>query len=281
MKSSEIFWNITKYCSYGCAYCEFRNGSKQDTKNIEDYLRVINKIQTVRYRDFDSLVWKISGGEVLSIGGTVTLANAIKSKPSRLEIETSGGDSWFEFMPVLELVDRVRLTVHDWQNQSVTDYIIDMCQTNNIDLVVSVPLPPGKIKETRERIEYIKNQGVAVKEQLLYNFGRHDQGLWTGYAKSDIIEILGYEPEEQLQEPPPWVNPSSDDGSPSFTGKSCSAGIDYLRIDHAGFSTGSFCGDRPSGNVFDLEWEPPSSLHTCGMIWCKNQQDRSKLRIDK
>ena len=83
--------------------------------------------------------------------------------------------------------------------------------------------------------------------------------------------------------PAPYIplNEPPKENSPSYTGKSCYAGVDILRIDHKGFGKGSECGGRPIGNVFEDGWVAPDGPFACTMLWCRSSKDRNTIRINQ
>jgi hypothetical protein len=245
---------------------------------------VIEKLQTSRYKHAKSIKWKIGGGEPLHFTNLNILLRKIKSMPSVVRLDTSGGETWFDLMETKEYVDEYRLTHHDWQNISVVTFVDDFCKENNKKLRVLVPLAPGKIFEKRELIETLKADGVSAKEQILFNDVKVGD-FWDGYSSIDINRINGRPddweptpspPQEQVYEDP-RIPPV--DNTPSYTGKGCYAGIDYLYISHKGYANGSDCGGRDIGNVFDEKWIAPSEIFTCNMNYCRSESDRRRLRV--
>jgi hypothetical protein len=163
--------------------------------------------------------------------------------------------------------------------------MIDFCKENNKQLQVIVPLASGKIFEKRELINALKADGVSAKEQILYNDAQPGN-IWSGYSAVDINRILG-RPDDWVPPPPeperepvymdPRVPPVDD--TPSYTGLGCYTGIDYLYISHKGYTSGSDCGGRDIGNVFDENWTAPNKVFTCNMNYCRSGNDRRRLRV--
>lgn len=282
MKELEINWKLNSYCEYGCEYCPGKWSKGSLDKTLDQYLEVVEKLQTTRYPYGDKIKWIIGGGEPLNFPNLNQLLQKIKEKNSSIRLDTSGGDSWFNIMEIVNYIDRFKITHHSWQNPSVLDFIIDHCEENNKSLDVTVPLYPSKILETRETIQSLLARGVKVEEQIL----RNDTGdFWGGYSKIDKNLIRGL-PEDY--EDPPYVEPAyvplnepPKDDSPSYTGKQCYAGVDMLFIDHKGFVVSSDCGGRPSGNVFEDGWSAPNGPFACPMLWCRSINDRNNIRVNQ
>ena len=282
MKTLEINWKLNSYCEYGCDYCPGKWSKGSLDKTLDQYLDVVKKLQTTRYPYGDKIKWTLGGGEPLNFPNLNLLLQEIKQKNSYIRLDTSGGDSWFNVMEIINYIDQFKLTHHSWQNASVLDFIIDHCQEKNKKLKVIVPLSPGKILETRETINELINRNVEVEEQHLKT---EDGNWWPQYSKKDINLIRGL-PEDF--EDPPYVEPAyvplnepPKDDSPSYTGKLCYAGVDILQIDHRGFATGSDCGGRPIGNVFEDGWSAPNGPFACTMLWCRSENDRNNIRVNQ
>lgn len=282
MKELEINWKLNSYCEYDCEYCLGKWSKGELNKTLDQYLEVVEKLQATRYPYGDKIKWIIGGGEPLNFPNLNQLLKKIKEQPSNIRLDTSGGDSWFGIMEVVNYVDRFRVTHHSWQNTSVLNFIIDHCKENDKKLKVIVPLAAGKILETRQRIQELIAEQVDAEEQIL----RSEHGdFWAGYSKKDKNLIRGL-PEDW--EDPPYVEPEyvplnepPKDDSPSYTGKLCYAGVDMLSIDHKGFAVASECGGRPVGNVFEGGWEAPNGPFACPMLWCRSQNDRTRIRVNQ
>jgi organic radical activating enzyme len=281
MKTLEINWKLNSYCEYGCEYCHGKWSKGSLNKTLDQYLNVVEKLQATRYPHGDRIKWIIGGGEPLNFPNLNQLLQKIKEKNSNIRLDTSGGDSWFNVLEIVNYVDRFRLTHHSWQNTSVLDFIIDHCQENNKEIKVIVPLAPGKILESREKVKELIQRGIDATEQIL----EYSPDGWAGYSKKDNNLIRGLP--EDYEDPPapepvyiPLNEPPKDD-SPSYTGKLCYAGIDILTIDHKGFVVASDCGGRPSGNVFESEWSAPDGPFACPMLWCRSIDDRERIRVNQ
>lgn len=282
MKTLEINWKLNSYCEYKCSYCRSGWSGGELIKTLDEYLYAVEQLQTTRYPHGDRIKWILSGGEPLNFPNLNLLLQKIKSKPSQVRLDTSGGDSWFGVMEIINYVDNFRVTHHYWQNVSVLDYIIDTCKENEKKLKVIVPLLPGKILEGKDKVADLIGQGVDAETQSLKT---SNGSWWPEYTRKDINLIRGLpeDYEDPPYVPPPYVplNEPPKDNSPSYTGKLCYAGIDILQIDHKGFVVSSDCGGRPSGNVFDEGWTAPTDPFACPMLWCRSSNDRERIRVNQ
>lgn len=295
----QITWQISGGCSYDCWYCPPRYRNNPNYKTVDEYLSVIDKLQNYGQRaHIPKLNWKFKGGEPLQFSNFNILLRQVKSKHSRVTLETSGGDSWFDLMEVINHVDRLIMTHHYWQNETVVEYAIDLFKEQGKEIKILVPLVAGQVKESRAKIEKFRALGVEVNEQqLLGNQG----GLHEKYSLRDLNIIYGrpedWEPppptpapeipplDPTMPPPPPppdpqWIDPRQDNGNPSYTGKPCWAGVDWLYIDSKGYAKGSECGGRDIGNIFEPDWTPPDMSFSCPMMFCHHESDRKNIRIE-
>lgn len=280
MKSLEINWKLNSYCEHNCEYCHGKWSKGSLDKTLDQYLTIIEKLQATRYPYGDKIKWILGGGEPLHFPNLNQILQKIKEKDSYVRLDTSGGDSWFGVMEIIEYIDYLKVTHHSWQNSSVLDFIIDLCKDKEKKIRVMVPLLPGKILEGRAKVQELIGKGIGSEEQVLK--GQYGD-MWGGYSTKDK-NLINNLPEDYVPPPyvpPPYVplNEPPPDNSPSYTGKSCYAGVDILKIDHKGFAKGSECGGRPIGNVFEPDWQAPDGPFACPMLWCRIPADRSTLRI--
>jgi organic radical activating enzyme len=283
MKTLEVRWKLNSYCEHDCEYCPNKWSGGELDKTLDQYLDIVEKLQNTRYLHGDTIKWSITGGEPLHFPNLNLLLRKMKEKNSYIRLDTSGGDSWFGIMEIINYVDYFKVTHHYWQNSSVLDYILDICKENNKKIMIMVPLIPGKIKEGREKVQELIARNIAAKEQVLT---AENGDYWSGYSSKDINLIQGFDEDyvkpvaSTVPEYVPLDQPPKDN-SPSYTGKQCYAGIDHILINNKGFVVGSECGGRDLGNVFDPEWQAPATSFTCPMLWCRSLLDRTRLRIDQ
>lgn len=285
IEQAEVHWHLTDKCNTGCEYCPSRYRAGINKRTTDEYLSVIEKLQASRYKHANSIKWKIGGGEPLHFTNLNILLRKIKSMPSFVRLDTSGGETWFDLIETKEYVDEYRLTHHDWQNISVVNFIDDFCKETNKKLKVLVPLAPGKIFEKRDLIKEFNSNGISAKEQILYNDAQIGN-IWSGYSVIDVNRILGrpddWVPPPPVPPPPPvYLDPRIPpvDNTPSYTGLGCYAGIDHIYISHKGYASGSECGGRDIGNVFDANWIAPGEIFTCNMNYCRSYNDKNRLRV--
>lgn len=283
---AEVVWHLNAYCKMQCTYCQpqFKNGELG--KSLDQYLSIVQKLQDTRYKHHSKILWKIGGGEPLHFPQLAGVLKKIKEKPSIVRLETSGDDNWFSLYGVLNLIDEVNLTYHEWQNDDVFGFILEQCQEKQKPVSIVVPLLPGHIIESRNKVQHFKDMGYFCKEQILYELGGQ---LYKGYSRVDINRIFG-RPDDWTPEPviidaskpdPAYIDLSVlNSKDPVYTGKPCYAGVDWLFINSKGFASYSQCGGRSEHfNVFDPDWQPPADHFPCNVNQCRNSLDREKIRI--
>lgn len=284
MTTPKIIWQISGQCTHECWYCLPKYRNNPYYKTTDEYLKVIDLLQNHGNRaSIPTMKWKFKGGEPLQFPNFNILLKQIKSKDSFITVETSGGTSWFDFMEISNNIDALILTYHYWQNESVLDYIVDTMQEQEKKLRVVIPMLPGKMKECKNHAKSLRDKGINVKEQLLLT----ETGMHIGnYSLADLN--IFYERDENWVPPeasaptaPVWVDPRIDDGAPVYTGKPCWAGVDYLYISSKGFTSGSECGGRDIGNVFEPGWVPPDTAFSCPMLFCRSNFDKQNIRINQ
>lgn len=294
MQKSKVIWSLSSYCTFDCMYCpsKFRNG--EITQSTESYINAASLIQDAMYGHVDHIVWSIKGGDPIAFPGISQLLKQIKTKPSSIAFHSSGGDNWFDMMEIADYIDYLNLTIHYWQNASVSNFILDYFKEKEKKITIAVPLQPGKILESKEYVKELIAQGFTVTEQILRD--KNLLNYWEGYAQSDINLIEGraadqdpvkYEVKYDVKQTAPVVPDSTfvdlskppEDSSPSLTGQTCYAGIDYMEIDSKGFVNGSKCRGRTMGNIFHEGWKPEYQPFACPMLFCREEDDRNNIRM--
>lgn len=296
MHKSKVIWELSDYCTFNCVYCppKFKSGEIYYPTDI--YIDAIKLIQETRYGLVDSIDWQIKGGDPLIFPNIGQLLKQMKKQPSIIELHSSGGDNWFDIMGIVDHIDYLKLTTHYWQNPSVFNFILDYFQEKQKKLTVTVPLFPGKIIESKEKVRELLALGFDAKEQILRD--KNLLNYWEGYAQSDINLIEGrradqdpvkYEVKYDVKQTAVIIPDSTyvdlskvpTDGSPSYTGKLCYAGIDYLEINSKGFVSGSKCRGRTMGNIFEEGWRPAGVPFACPMLFCRDKDDQTNIRMNQ
>jgi len=279
-KYAEIVWALNAYCQHRCTYCpaEYKNGELN--YSVDQYLTVIEKFQQTRYQHHSKIYWKLGGGEPLHFPYLSIILKKIRERPALVRLDTSGDDTWFCFSRIASLVDCVKLTYHEWQNDDVFESVLEQCTEKNISVSIAVPLLPGKIFESREKVKYFEAQGYSCQEQTLTE---NDGNPYLGYSLVDENRIFG-RPDDFVagRHRHQYIDPSVlKTTDPVYTGQPCYAGIDWLQINSKGFASYSQCGSRNEHyNVFDADWQPPNRWFSCTVNQCRSEcQDRRKKRI--
>lgn len=286
LSHAEVHWHLNSYCRFQCSYCQPKWKSGDLTRSIEDYLSIIKKLQDTRYQHHQVIYWKIGGGEPLHYPQLGLLLKEIKSKPSIVRLDTSGDDDWFSLYGILGYVDRLKLTYHPWQHASVFEFILEKCHEKKVEVRILVPLAPGLIYESRQKVEELKSQGYSVEEQILHD---ENGAMHHGYSMLDANRIYGRPDDWKPQ--PVIIDPNVPDKNyvdariinnrdPVHTGKPCYAGVDWIYISPAGWPSYSQCGGRSESiNAFQSDWQPPTEHFPCSMNQCRSYMDKQKIRV--
>lgn len=282
LEYAEVSWSLNAHCKFQCAYCHTQFKSGELDKSIEQYLAVIEKLQNTRYKHHSKILWKIGGGEPLHFPHLGTLLKKMKEKSSIIRLDTSGDDTWFSLYGVLNLLDSVKLTYHSWQNDDIFDLILEQCQEKNVNVTIEIPLLPGQIIESREKVKHFADLGYTCNEQILRDL---DGQPFNGYNLIDLNRIFrrsdDWKPEFSLRNSNYVDLTIINNIDPIYTGLPCYAGVDWLNINPKGFASYSQCGGRSEHfNVFDTNWQPPSDHFACTVGQCRNEKDRKKIRIN-
>lgn len=279
LEYAEVKWELNAYCKFQCAYCDsgYRAGALD--RSIDQYLSVIEKLQSTRHQHHSKILWKLGGGEPLHFPHLGTVLKKIKECNSIVRLDTSGDDNWFSYYAIANLIDQVKLTYHSWQNDDVFGFILDQCQEKNTSVSIVIPLEPNHIIEARAKVKYFRDLGYDCNEKLLQDRGGN---IHYGYSRIDLNRINGLPDDHEFEIAPPTYQDLSivDDSNPVYTGSRCYAGVDWVHINPKGFASYSQCGGRNEHyNVFDPEWAPPVQHFTCNVNQCRSEQDRTRIRI--
>ena len=95
------------------------------------------------------------------------------------------------------LIDSVKLTYHAWQNDDIFGFILEQCQEKNIKVSIEIPLLPGRILESRQKVKLYIDQGYDCNEQVLRDLSG---GLHHEYSTVDANRING-RPDDWVPEP--------------------------------------------------------------------------------
>jgi len=281
LEYAQIDWLLNAHCKLQCSYCrpEWKNGPAD--RPLNDYLEVIKKLQRTRYCHHPKILWRIGGGEPLHFPYLTEVLQAIRAWPSWIRLDTSGDDTYFALYRVLDLINHIHLTYHEWQNDDVVGFILEECRAKQKKVTMAFPLLPGRINETREKINYYQQRGFECTEQILYE---PDGRFIKSYSEVDLNRIFRRSDDATTEAAVPGYTDLSIINSvdPVYTGLPCYAGVDWIHINPKGFVSYSECGGRNEHfNAFDSAWQAPGEHFACTMGQCRSKNDREKIRISK
>lgn len=293
-----VFWVLSDYCKAQCDYCPPHISGGLQPYETNEYLRVANAIiDSYSFKRNRKLEWSFTGGEPLDIEGLVPLLKLCKSVDSYVILHTNGGTLWMDWWAIEPYVDQVVLTFHYWQNTALMKYIIDVFKEKGKPFSITAPIRPNYTREDARRAAELESMtGLLIEKTQLYVRADPAVGM-LNYSELELRTIEWYNlpkdkrivrpveewgpggvlvKEKKLFQETSWEDRYNDTYSkhPSFTGKLCNAGIEYLFIGSTGWASGSACNNASLGNVWNAGWAPPETPQTCTMISCIHESDQ-------
>jgi organic radical activating enzyme len=292
---TRITWNLNDYCESECSYCPVHLRGGSEPPETKDYLRIANLLIDTYRNQNRTIDWIFNGGEPLDMKDIVTLLKLCRQNGNSMTLHTNGGKLWMDWWAIEPYVDNLHLTFHYWQNPSLISYIIDTFTAKSKSFKVYAPIRPEYFDEDIERtlkIEQVHN--IVVGKSVLYHHASRDGGMFNytkeqlaimsgvKIVKKETIQTASLVVEKQKHETVPFVQRLKETIStnPSYTGKLCNVGIEFLNISHTGWATGSDCNNQPLGNIWHDGWKPPMQPQICTMQACMSPSDRSITKFD-
>lgn len=306
---TKILWQLNDYCESECSYCPVSLRGGDLPPETKDYIRVANLIIESYSKMSKEIEWTFDGGEPLNMNDIVTLLKLCRTNGKSMELNTNGGKLWMDWWAIEPYVDKLILTYHYWQNPSLIKYIVDTFLEKKKVLHVNVPIRPDHFEFDMSRADEIElNHKIKVRRTALYKNASRDGGMF-GYTEDQLLLMSGIKPQPKIEIPvekpkpmpkpiadvkpiskplPPLIKEKQDfetksyverkqeikNSSPSYTGKLCNVGIEYLIITHLGWVKGSNCNNQPLGNIWQENWSPPSGPQVCTMQACTHPSDQ-------
>jgi organic radical activating enzyme len=282
---TKVFWELTNYCTAGCFYCPAKFWGGEKPRTYGDYYTaittIINHYASIgRYID-----WTFTGGELLEINDFPLILKLCKENNGTTEITTNGGTQWLDWWVIEPYVDSLHLTYHYWQNPNLIKYILQTFSKKNKSFRVTVPIRYNGFEEDLSRADKLEDEhGLSVTRSILYHEADPSIGM-LGYSESQLERLYGVE----------WVDVNVRkkvklthkeefqqllNVNPSYTGKLCNVGIEFLRINNAGWVSGSFCNTAHLGNLWNGTLQLPNGPQPCKMISCINLEDQKITKFD-
>jgi len=125
---------------------------------------------------------------------------------------------------------------------------------------------------------------IRVNKTILYTNADSSAGMFP-YTKDQLLTISRLNGNEcvdnLINEKEYFESTTWDDryreayrSNPIYTGNLCNAGIEYLNIGAQGWVSGSSCNNLSLGNIWQKNWQPPTSPQKCTMIACVYESDQ-------
>lgn len=280
-----VSWTLNNYCRSECSYCpsRFRNG--EEPRHISNYIDIAKKILK-EYSNKERIVnWVFNGGELLDMFDFPEFLKFCKTSNGTIELTTNGGRLWLDWWAIEPYIDILNLSYHYWQNFNLIKYIIQLFQKNNKQIRISIPIRPGenfmsdwnRAKQIDEEFNIFSNKMPLFKEATseLGFLDYTEEQFEIMFGKEWVyMHLKGKQKSfKDIQEDKIKINPS-------FTGKLCNVGIEYIFIGPEGWVNGSICGNTPLGNIWQDNFLIPDGPSKCKMVVCSNPSDQKITKFN-
>jgi hypothetical protein len=275
---TNINWMLNDHCTSECSYCPIKLRGGELPRGILEYMSVTEKI----IDHYDSLGrkidWVFNGGEPLDMFDFPMMLKLCKERGGNIDLTSNGGKLWLDWWAIEPHIDTLHLTYHYWQNPKLIQFIIQTFRKAGKGIDVIVPIRPDYFDEDIQRALDIENEfHIIVSKAVLYNEASQDAGMFP-YTEQQLRIMRG---EELVQEQQHFEETTFQERyeekineNPVYTGMLCNVGIEKLVISHQGWVAGSWCNDKPMGNIWHGGFQLPNGPHTCGMRACVNGSDQ-------
>jgi organic radical activating enzyme len=282
---TKVFWELSNYCTARCSYCpsNFWGGNKP--RLYEDYYTAASNIINHYTSIGRSLDWTFTGGEPLEILSLPSILKLCKESQGTTEMTTNGGTLWLDWWAIEPYVDKLHLTYHYWQSSSLIKFIIRAFNGKNKSFHITVPVRPIEFDEDMKRADELEQEcGLIVTRAPLYKAADSILGP-LDYTILQLERLFGKEWVENRFRQQVKMTYSEKfqeilNANPSYTGKLCNVGIEFIRINHGGWVAGSYCNTAHLGNLWNGTLNLPKGPQPCKMISCINHEDQQITKFD-
>lgn len=237
-------WVVTLACAYRCPYCTIPARAKSDYGGL-----TVDLEAAARRFDETGLSWMIhiSGGEPFLIPGFARACKRLTAR-HRISINTNLSCSVDDLCDRVdpEKVAFVHCSLHVTQKMggdmdAFVRKVLQLKEHNFNTFVTQVMWPP-LFDGFDDLFSRLHQQGITVRPKAFrgQHRGRHFPGAYTTEQRDRIVSYIdrsaaldsGVDMSDAL------INPTQDrefiDGDLSFKGQYCSAGMNFVYIDHKG-----------------------------------------------
>lgn len=278
--TTKVFWQLTNHCSAGCTYCPTKFWGGEKHRELKDYLDATTTIINNYKLAGRNIDWHFTGGELLEVFDFPAVLKLCKESGGTISIETNGGTLWLDWWAIEPHVDSLHLTYHYWQNPNLIRFIIQAFQGKNKNFKITVPVRPDFFDDDVNRGKAVNDEfQIQVNYQTLYEEADTNFGMFK-YSIPQLEFLFGKQwVEDNVNKPdqPSTVAERFEHQiaiSPSFTGKLCNVGIEYIHISPEGWVSGSSCNNSPLGNLYNGSLSLPTAASICKMQACINGSDQ-------
>ncbi|MCK6683042.1 MAG: radical SAM protein [Thermoanaerobaculia bacterium] len=264
-RTPTIEWQVCGTCNYDCSYCiqskKYRTGfpSPSQVEGFLDFFRSLTERWEVKMTGgepfaFRGFVERIIPGlleetpHTISVLTNLSAPLPVLSRFSRLtrgRLGVISASLHLEFTPAAEFVSKA-IAVRDWIGPEPA-------------LVVNAVLVPGRLEEVARAKETVERAGLKFFPQVMKWKG----GIYP-YSGPDL-EALG-------RFLGPDNDPRRENRAPSYLGKTCWTGVDYLVLTQTGDAWSCRTAKRFSegflGNVLDGTFQRATLPKACPYTIC-------------
>jgi MoaA/NifB/PqqE/SkfB family radical SAM enzyme len=282
---TKINWSLNDYCKSECSYCPVSARGGLLPPETQDYIRVA-KLLIDNYASMGRTIdWSFNGGEPLDMNDIVTLLKLCRESSSSMELTTNGGRLWMDWWAIEPYVDSLHLSYHYWQQPALIKYIVGIFKNKNKLFEVTASIRPNYFDDDIARVLELETAAnIRVNKTILYTNADSSAGMFP-YTKDQLLTISRLNGNEcvdnLINEKEYFESTTWDDryreayrSNPIYTGNLCNAGIEYLNIGAQGWVSGSSCNNLSLGNIWQKNWQPPTSPQKCTMIACVYESDQ-------
>lgn len=282
---TQINWMLHDYCTSECSYCPTQLRGGLLPRGILEYTAITQKL----INHYDSLGrkidWTFNGGEPLDMFDFPMMLKLCKENGGTIDLTTNGGKLWLDWWAIEPHIDSLHLSYHYWQNPKLINFIIQAFQKAGKSIDIVVPMRPDYFEEDLRRALDIESEfNIIVSKSILYKEANQSFGMYL-YEDRQLRIMQGEElvQEHKHQHEITFAERFEEraSASPSFTGQLCNLGIERLTISHTGWVRGSTCNTAQFGNIWDSNFELPTTPSRCVMVSCLDGTDQQITKFNQ
>jgi organic radical activating enzyme len=298
-----IEWKLHNVCNYSCSFCgPNSNSGSENWLPTEFYLDRIDKFIDEAESEDKKIWFTLTGGEPTLMPNFEQIPMHIKKRGHHVQIMTNGSRTlrwWKEFAgKVSPDVIIIAIHTHQQDNAEHIGKVTELFKNSPTDIAVIVTAPSSSFDESFKNFNYLVENAIGIvalrrifiiRDKLKDDYSDVQLETLKKFASVRSNRIA-----EKTQEPPviplKKVNVIFDDGHEeinsaqhylsremyNFFGWKCTAGQDYIRIEHTKIYRGNCQQDGVIGDLtnenFGFADKPTICTKkncVCAPEWCQ------------